>query len=195
MPKDPEQAVCTLLHIFDQFSRCPMKSYYIKKYFNNHTTGSEDISEFMLDIGKHKVRKDEKRLKKTVDGQFTSLRKACQKANCSWTKFPRFIQLTKPNKSSKCKFVSKLGTEEIENIREHMKSDKITFPLPDHKFSDQRFFCNSMKRAQRMYNVLPSMTHKISLSTYYQYRPKISNCKAKYHFGKAVVKDVKILGQ
>ena len=85
MPMDPEQVVCTLLHIFDQFCKCPMKSYYIKKYFNNQNTHSKDISEFMLDTGKHKGRKDEKRLKKTVDemkGQFTSLRKACQKANC-----------------------------------------------------------------------------------------------------------------
>ena len=93
-----------------------------------------------------------------MKGQFTSLRKACQKANCSWTKFYHFTQLAKPKKSSKCKFVTKLSTQEIENIREHMKSEEITFPLPDHKFAEKRFFHNSMKRAPRMYNVLPSMT-------------------------------------
>ena len=64
MPKDPEQAVCMLLHIFEQFSRCPMKSYYIKKYFTNQSTNNKDISEFMLDIGNYKGRKDENTLKK-----------------------------------------------------------------------------------------------------------------------------------
>ena len=58
MPKDPEQAVCMLLHIFDQFSRCPMKSYYINKYFMNQCRNSKDISESLLDIGNYKGRKD-----------------------------------------------------------------------------------------------------------------------------------------
>ena len=123
------------------------------------------------------------------------MRKACGKTNCSWTKFYHLTQLAKAKMSSKCKFFSKLSAEEIEKIREHMKSEDITFPLPDHKFVNQRFFCNSMKRAQRMYNMLPTTAHKVSLSTYYKYRPKNSNCKTKYLSAKVVAKGVKILRQ
>ena len=86
MPTDLKQAVCTLLHIYHQFSKCPEKSFYIKKYFTNENTNSKDISEFMLDIGKYKGRKDSTRLQQTVDkmkGEFVSLRQACAKTNCS----------------------------------------------------------------------------------------------------------------
>ena len=101
MPKDPEQAVCTLLHIFNQFSKCPQKSFYMKKYFAHLHTNSKDIGEFMLDIGKYKGRKDETRLQQTVNemkGQFVSLRKACAKTTCSWMKFYCFTHLAKPTK-------------------------------------------------------------------------------------------------
>ena len=40
MPMDLEQAVCTLLHIYHQFSKCPEKSFYIKKYFTKENTNS-----------------------------------------------------------------------------------------------------------------------------------------------------------
>ena len=63
-----------------------------------------------------------------------------------------------------------------------MKSEDITFFLPDHKFVNQRYFCNSMKRAQRMYNMLPTMTCKVSLSTYYKYRPKHFKLQGKIPF-------------
>ena len=53
--KDPEQAVCTLLHIFEKFRRCPMKSYYIKKYFTIQSTNSKDISEYITRVGKMKT--------------------------------------------------------------------------------------------------------------------------------------------
>ena len=96
-------------------------------------------------------------------------------------KFYHFTHLAKP-KVSKCKFVNKLSTQEIDDIREHMKSDDVTFPLPDHKYVTQRFFHNSIKRAQRMYNMLPSTTWKISLSTYCKYRPKNFKLQGKIPF-------------
>ena len=83
---------------------------------------------------------------------------------------------------SKCKFVNKLNTQEIHDIREHIKSGDVTFPLPDRKYVDQRFFHNSIKRAQRMYNMLPSTTQKISLSTYCKYRPKNFKLQGKIPF-------------
>ena len=122
----------------------------MRKYFANLNTNTKDISEFMLDIGKYKGRKDKTRLQQTVDemkGQFVSMRMAWAKTKCSWMKFYCFTHLAKPTKS-KCQFVNKLNSHEIDNIREHMKSDNVTFPLPDHKYVDQRFFCSSMKTAQ-----------------------------------------------
>ena len=34
MPKDPEQAVRVLFHIYQQFSKCPRKAYYLHKIFS-----------------------------------------------------------------------------------------------------------------------------------------------------------------
>ena len=128
----------------------------------------------MMEIGKHKGRKDATRLQETVEkmkGQFSSLRKACASINCSWTKFYRFTHLAKPKKSTH-KFVKKLSNDEIKKIQEHMKSDEVTFPLPDCKFTNIWFFHRSMMRSQCMYNMLASTTWKISVATYYKYRPK-----------------------
>ena len=63
-----------------------------------------------------------------------------------------------------------------------MGSDDITFPLPDTKYAGKRFFRTSIMRAQKMYNVLPSCTHKISLSNYYKYQPKKFKLQGKIHF-------------
>ena len=91
----------------------------------------------MMEIGKHKGRKDATRLKETVEkmkAQFSSLRKACASINILWTKFYWFTHFAKPKKLTR-KFVKKLSNEEISKIHmKHMKSDEITFLLPDHKF-------------------------------------------------------------
>ena len=115
MPKNPKQAVCTLVHIFDQFSKSPRKAHYMQKYFMNLNTKGKDIGQYMMEIGKHKGRKDATRLQETVEkmkGQFSSLRKACVSINCSWTKFYRFTHLAKPKKSTH-KFVKKSSNDEI----------------------------------------------------------------------------------
>ena len=174
MPKNPKQAVCTLLHIFDQFSKSPRKAHYMQKYFMSLNTEGKDIDQYMMQIGKRKGRKDATRLQETVEkmkGQFSSLRKACASINYSWTKFYQFTHLAKPKKSTH-KFVKKLSNDEIKKIQEHMKSDEVTFPLPDCKFTNIRFFHSSMMRSQCMCNMLASTTWKISVSTYYKYRPK-----------------------
>ena len=159
---------------FDQFSKSPRKAQYMQKYFMNSNRQDKDIGQYMMEIGKQKGRKDATRLKETVEkmkGQFSSLRKACASINCSWTKFYWFTPLAKPKKLTH-KFFKKLSNEEINKIQEHMKSDEITFPLPDCKFTNKQFFHNSMMRSQQMYNMLASTTHKISVSAYYKYRPK-----------------------
>ena len=74
MPKNPKQAVCTLVHIFDQFSKSPdqfskspRKAHYMQKYFMNLNTKGKDTGQYMMEIGKHKGRKDATRLQETVE--------------------------------------------------------------------------------------------------------------------------------
>ena len=135
---------------------------------------AKDIGHYIFQMGKHKGRKDGSKLKNRVQeikSKFSSLRKACSSINCSWTKFYRFTKLAKP-KPKKCAFMRKLSQEQIDNIQNHMAGDDITFPLPEAKYSGKRFFSSSVIHAQKLYNILLTYTHKISLSTYYKYRPK-----------------------
>ena len=61
MPKDPEQAVVTLMHIYDQFSKSPSKNYFLRKLFNPKIPNdSNKIGEYLFEMGKHKARKGEK---------------------------------------------------------------------------------------------------------------------------------------
>ena len=161
MPKDPEQAVVTLMHIYDQFSKSPRKNYFLRKLFNPKIPNdSNKIGKYLFKMGKHKARKDEEKLKQTVQQmkqKFSSLWKACSSINCSWTKFYRFTRLAKP-KQAKHHFMKKLSQDQIEEIQNHMGSDDITFPLPDAKYAGERFFRMSIICTQKMYNVLPSCT-------------------------------------
>ena len=83
MPKDPEQAVRVLFHIYQQFSKCPRKAYYLHKIFSpelQKLQNSQDIGHYIFQIGKHKGRKDATKLQNTVQqmkSKFSSLRKAC----------------------------------------------------------------------------------------------------------------------
>ena len=91
MPKDPEQAVAVLFHMYQQFHKSPCKLYYLSKFFATVLSKeSQDISQYMFKMGKYKGRKDASKLKATVQqmkSKFCSLRKACSSTNCSWTKF------------------------------------------------------------------------------------------------------------
>ena len=90
MPKDPEQAVLVLLHIYSQFNKSPQYNYFLEKLFNpNIQNESQKIAPYLFELGKHKARKDETKLKSTVQQmwqKFSSLRKACLSTNCSRTK-------------------------------------------------------------------------------------------------------------
>ena len=82
MPKDPEQAVRVLFHIYRQFSKCPHKAYYLHKIFSpelQKLQNSQDIGHYIFQMGKHKGRKDATKLQNTVQqmkSKFSSLRKA-----------------------------------------------------------------------------------------------------------------------
>ena len=114
MPKDPEQAVRVLFHIYQQFSKCPHKAYYLHKIFSPELQkwqNSQDIGHYIFQMGKHKGRKDATKLQNTVQqmkSKFSSLRKACSSINCLWTKFYRFTRIAKA-KPRKCEFMRKLS--------------------------------------------------------------------------------------
>ena len=64
-----------------------------------------------------------------------------------------------------------------------VKSDDISFPLPDRKFVGKHFMKTSMKKCLSMYNLAEATKHKISLSTLYQIRPKSVKLKGKIPLG------------
>ena len=74
-----------------------------------------------------------------------------------------------------------------------MASDDITFPLPEKKYSGKCFFSSSVIHAQKMYNMLPSCTCKISVLLTTNTVQRNFAYKEEYHSDKVVVNDVKTL--
>ena len=136
MPKDPEQAVRVLFHIYQQFSKCPCKANYLHKIFSpelQKLQNSQDIGHYIFQMGKHKGRKDATKLQNTVQqmkSKFSSLRKACSSINCSWTKFYRFTRIAKA-KPRKCEFMRKCSENQIDAF-------KIIWPVMILHFPCQR---------------------------------------------------------
>ena len=55
MPKDPQQAVAVLFHVYQQFSKSPRKSHFLMKYFAPVLNKqSQDISQYLFQMGKYK---------------------------------------------------------------------------------------------------------------------------------------------
>ena len=93
---------------------------------------------------------------------------------------------------SKGKFTHKLSSKEVSDIQCHFESDDVSFPLPDKKFEGKLFKRQSVKKSLRMYNDLATASHKISLSTYYSYKPKNVKFQGKYLSDKVVARSVKM---
>ena len=83
-------------------------------------------------------------------------------------------------------YKKKFSTADIEAIQSHYMSEEVSFPMPDKKLVGKRFMHSSVSTPHKMYNLLPSMTHEISASTYYKY-------KAKFHSDSHAVKNVRTL--
>ena len=103
---------------------------------------------------------------------YNSLRQACHFANISWTKFRHHIYVK--SKCNPCKkgYIHKLSNKDVNSIEEHFQADNISFPLPDKKYKGKRFMRYSVKCSARMHNLSESTRRKISISTYYRYKPK-----------------------
>ena len=82
----PATAVAIMKHVWQQEYKHPEKRKLMNKYWKLHI----NLAQIMLDIGKHKGRKDQVKLRECVDKvkqKYNSLRQACHFADISWTKF------------------------------------------------------------------------------------------------------------
>ena len=79
-------------------------------------------------------------------------------------------------------YKKKLSTDDIELIQNHYTSEEVSFPMPDKRFVGKKFMRSSVNKTHKMYNLLPSTTHKISASTYYKYKPKAIKLQDKIPF-------------
>ena len=167
---EPETAVAILKHVWDQEYKNPAKKILMNKYWRRHAT----LAELMLDMGKHKTRKDDVKLLQTVNQvkqKYNSLRQACRLTDISWTKFHRHTYI-KSQHTKKNNYIHKLSEAEIESIQQHYQSDEVSFPLPDKKYHGKRFLRFSLNKCTRMYNLCQDTTRKISAATYHWYKPK-----------------------
>ena len=128
----------------------------------------------MLDIGKHRARKDNEKLLQSVNKvkqKYNSLQQACRLTDISWTTFHQHTYIKSQHKKSK-NYVRKLTKAEIESIQQHYQSDEVSFPLPDKKYHGKMFLRFNLNKCARMYNMCHDTTRKISAATYHRYRPK-----------------------
>ena len=110
----------------------------------------KELASLMLKVGKHRARKDVHKLNQTVQdikAKYNSLRKALRCTPYSWTQFQRFMSV-KSVAHRKLKYSCKLSPADLECIEDHMKSDDISFPLPDRKFAVKVGVCQNQKMDQ-----------------------------------------------
>ena len=76
-------------HVFDQEYKDPRKHDLMHKYWNR---SDDSLAKLLLDMDKHRAKKDNKKLLNTVNTlkkKYNSLRQACCLADISWSKFHR----------------------------------------------------------------------------------------------------------
>ena len=105
----------------------------MNKYWGKET----NLTCLMLDIGKHRGRKDYVKLLQSVNKvkqNYNSLCEACRLAEISWTKFHRHTYI-KPQARKKKDYIHKLSEAEIESIQQHYQSDEVVFSIARQKIS------------------------------------------------------------
>ena len=152
-------AVAILKHVWDQEYKDPKKRVYMNKYWKRC---NNDLAKIMLDIGKSKGKKDDKKLLaavNTVKRKYKSLHQASKLVDILWTTFHRQTYV-KCNNRRKLRYSHKLTEAQSNNMQSHFTSDDISFPLPDKKFEGKCFKRNSIQKSLKMYNLLASTTLK-----------------------------------
>ena len=141
----------------------------MNKYWGKET----NLACLMLNIGKHRERKDDVKLLQSVNEvkqKYNSLHQACRLADISWTKFHRHTYI-KPQARKK-DYENKLSKVKIKLIQQHYQSDEVSFPLPDKKYHGKRFLGFNLNKCTKMYNLCHDTTRQISTATYHRYKPK-----------------------
>ena len=136
----PATAVAIMKHVFEQEYKHPVKRKLMNKYLNRNV----HLAELMLEIGKHKGRKDDVKLLQCVNKN-NSLRQACHLADILWTKFHCHTYVKSTCVSCKKGYTCKLSEEKIHSTEDHYHSDNISFLLPDKKYKGERFMRYSLK--------------------------------------------------
>ena len=149
-----------------------------------HQESTTSLAKYMLDIGKYRGRKDNKKLLGTINKvkkKYNSLRQMCRLADISWSKFHHHTYVTSEIRK-KLEYTRKLSSAQIEEIQEHFTSYEVSFPLADQKYANKRFLCTSVTKCAKMYNMLATTTHKISTATFYKYKPKAVKLQGRIPF-------------
>ena len=87
----PSTVIAILKHVWDQEYKDPRKRVFMNLYWKPQED-STSLAKFMLDIGKYRGRKDNKKLLSTVNKvkkKYNSLRQACKLVDILWSKFHR----------------------------------------------------------------------------------------------------------
>ena len=140
----PVTAVAIIKHIFKQEYKHPEKRKLINKSLNQNV----HLDELMLEIGKHKGRKDDVKLLQCMNKgkqKYNSLRQASCLTNISWTKFHHHTYVKSTCASRKKGYTHKLSEKQIHSIEDHYQADDISFPLPDKKYKGKIFMRYSLK--------------------------------------------------
>ena len=140
----PTTAIAILRHVWDQLYKDPKMRVLMNKYWKRNDEGS--LAKLMLDMGKYKSQKDDKKLSATVNmikKKYNTLRQACQLTDISWTHFHRHTYVkSKPHR--KLEYTRRLTSSNIQDIKNHFNCDDISFFLPDKKYANKRFMRTSI---------------------------------------------------
>ena len=177
-PTSPRKYVTLLKHIWDQSYKCPVKHKLMNEIWHNN----KETCSLMLQLGKHKGKKSDTKIKACVESirkKYSSLRQFAQFSSISWTQFQRYCNVGKNKGKKKISFSRKFSAEQILDLQNHITSEGTSFPLPDKKYAGKRFMRFTMKRCQTMYNLMQSTSRKVSLSSFYRHKPKYVKLKGK----------------
>ena len=97
---------------------------------NQYGRNDRHLANIMLNIGKHKARKDNVKLLQAVNKvkqKYNSLCQACRLADISWSTFHRHTYI-KLHPQRKMNYICKLSKAEIDSIQQHYQSDDVSFP-------------------------------------------------------------------
>ena len=96
----PATAIGILKHVWDQLYKIPEMRVLMNKYWQKDTP----LTHMMLDIGKHRARKDNEKLLQSVNKvkqKYNSLQQACRLADISWTTFHWHTYIKSQHRKSK----------------------------------------------------------------------------------------------